>query len=309
MTEQEHYWGGETRNFAVEDGEFSAVICKPTGNKYSGLTFIVGAANIPLSKYTSMKETLVSMNNVVIGIYVNVLSIKQGINHRGKARNLKQIFNQVKDEFGVTEYNIVGHSIGAKIALLVAALHDDDKTLNSVIAFDPVDQTPSEFTKQPPKGKKVNDTNLSLLHVHASITMTVTESGFFISKNHNARAIFKLNRSHSKIDLISHRNAGHMAYCDDDEGGYSWKAVMSVGGSRGEAERNKEVRTHALDLIQQHISGKVRLDVSQRTGKRLQDMKNGFKLSLKEIKKDVKSATSGPANKLMMKSVLNNITK
>jgi len=309
MSDQEHYWGGETRIIPVEDGEFTVVICKPSGSRYSGLTFVVGAANIPLSKYTSMKDTLISMNNVVIGIYVNVLSIKQGINHRKKAKNLKEIFDHVKAEFYVNEYNIVGHSIGAKIALLVAALHDEDKTLNSVIAFDPVDQTPAEFTKPSPKGKKVNETNLSLLHVHASITMTVTESGFFISKNHNARAIFKLNRSHSKIDLISHRNAGHMAYCDDDEGGYSWKAVMAVGGSRGEVERNKEVRKHALDLIQQHINGKVTLDASLRTGKRIESMKNGFKNSFKELKKDVKGATSGTANKFMMKSVLNNITK
>ena len=313
MTEV-HHWGGETRTIAVEGGEISIVVCKNATNRCSGLTFILGAANIPLSKYSSIKDTLLSINNVVVGIYVNVLSIKQGVSHRKKAKNVREVYDQLKKEFNVSKYNIVSHSIGGKIALLAAALYDEDKSIKSIIALDPVDQTPSEFTKLPPKGKKVNPDNLSLLETvtDADIIMTVTESGFFISKNHNARAIHKNNRLNNKIKLISHRNATHMAYCDEKEGGYSWKAVMEVGTGGEAAERNRNTRNDALEIIKNQISGKQIMNVSgvtKKTGKTMKDFGKGLKNSLNEIKGDVKNVTSGTANKFLMKNMLKSVAK
>lgn len=317
--EQQHYWGGGTRNITVESGSsIPVVICHNGKGRCAGLTFVLGAANIPLSKYTTIKDTLLAINHVVVGIYTDVLSLRQGVSHRKKAKNVYDIFNQLKGEFNVSDYNIVGHSIGGKIALLVAALHDKDKCIKSIIALDPVDQTPVEFSKLPPKGQKVNNDNLPLSEdvTNANIIMTCTDSGFFISKNHNAKAIQRLNRSNNKIQLVSHRNAGHMAYCDKEEGGYSWKAVMDVGTSEVTAERNNEVKKNTIELIQQlnksiiNKGGMAVSGVSKSTGKTIKGLKDGVKNSIKDMKNEVKSATStGTANKFMMKSMLKSIVK
>jgi len=63
-----------------------------------GLTFVVTAANIPLSKYNSIITTLTSMGHVVIGFFVNVLSPPRN-NHRSKAQLISRIFNDIKEEF------------------------------------------------------------------------------------------------------------------------------------------------------------------------------------------------------------------
>lgn len=314
MTEVDTYWGGQARSITLEDRSIvDIVICKPTRGSGTGLTFVLGAANIPLSKYTSIKDTLLEADNVVIGVYINVLSIRQGINHRKKAKSIREIFDQLKTEFQVSDYNIVGHSIGGKIGLLVAALHDSDKSLRTIIALDPVDQTPVEFTKAPPKGERKNSTNLTLLEnvTDANIIMTCTDSGFFISKNHNARAIHKLNRINQKIKLVAHRNAGHMAYCDEKEGGYSWKAMMEVGTGSMAAQRNREIRTNALELIKEHIatkqSGNKVSGVTKKTGKVFKDLKNGLKSNLKDMTGEVKNVTSSGKNKLLLKTMMSGV--
>lgn len=50
------------------------------------------------------------------------------------------MFHELREEFKVNQYDIVGHSIGGKIALLTAALYDDENLIRNVLALDPVDQ-------------------------------------------------------------------------------------------------------------------------------------------------------------------------
>lgn len=210
----------------------------------TGLTFLLTAANVPVSNYHSIIDTLLEMDHVVVGYYINVAS-PPWKNNRTKAQNVSDMFEELRLEYTmIRRYNIVGHSVGGKIALLVAALHNSEKTLQAIVALDPVDQNPVEFTN------KDTRKNLSLEESDVDIVMTFTDNGFFISKDHNARAINRFHRNTTEIVL--HRNASHLAYCDSD-GGYSWKNVVRGGNS----DRNGAVKKQAISLIKERLETSV----------------------------------------------------
>ena len=96
------------------------IIYRPK-RKVVGLTFLVTAANMPISKYSSIINTLTSVDHVVVGIYVNAITLNRNA-HRMKAEAIPEIFGELKSDFRVNKYDIVGHSVGGKIALLTAAL-------------------------------------------------------------------------------------------------------------------------------------------------------------------------------------------
>ena len=204
---------------------------------------------------------------------------------------IRDVFNEVKDEFHVKQYDMIGHSIGGKIALLVAALYDDENFVRNIIALDPVDQSPVEFTNAVPsssgtrgklsmvvgargagaaaggkaagaydegdggdgasaigtvsrwaRGRPRED--LTLETSRADITLTFTDTGYWIDGRHDAREIQRRNPS---TKLVLHRNTYHMVYCDDD-GQLSWKALMGRGVSD---DRNRMVREETLALIRE----------------------------------------------------------
>lgn len=280
---------------------------KQQQRKVAGLTFVVTAANIPLSKYASIIAALNSVDHVVVGYFVNVLNPPIG-NHRAKAEGITNIFHELKGEFNVSRYDIVGHSIGGKIALLNAALYDGgNSTVRNIVALDPVDQSPVEFTKEPPtklsnvdappanpfkessdgasESEEARRKNLSLEESSADITLTFTGTGYFIGKRHNAREIQKNNPS---AKLVLHRNSCHMVYCDE-EGLLSWKALMGRGKSE---DRNKVIKDETITLIKEkamrsttgaRASGKAKSTV----GKARQAVANGIS-DLKELGDDAK---------------------
>ena len=266
--------GSERRTVAGQP----IVIYRPTGvgTKIVGLTFVITAANIPLSKYASIISTLTKLDRVVIGFFVNVLNPPTRGNHRSKAMKVRDVFNEVREEFHMKRYDMIGHSIGGKIALLVAALYDEENCVRSIIALDPVDQSPVEFTNAVPSsvgtreklskivaaGGKAGGTsdegdgaasrwargspreNLTLEESRADITLTFTDTGYWIKDSHDAREIQRRNPS---TKLVLHRNTYHMVYCDDD-GQLSWKALMGRGVSD---DRNRMVREETLALIRE----------------------------------------------------------
>lgn len=316
------------------------VIYKPKQQKkVAGLTFMVTAANMPLSKYTSIITALNSVDHVVVGFFVNVLKPARG-NHRAKAEKIVHIFQELKGEFNVKKFDIVGHSIGGKIALLVAALYDEDSLIRNVVSLDPVDQNPVEFTNEllskkdllasssvnggdaapPPnpftnggdddaseaastttKGRRRRRTNLSLESSNADITLSFTDTGYWIGKTHNARQIQKYNPS---VKLVMHRNSCHMVYCDDD-GLLSWKAFMGRGKS---SDRNQIVRDETVTLIKEramrstisgHASGKMKSTI----GKAKQAMESGMS-DLKELKDDAQKKSSALAGAATLSKVM-----
>eukprot|EP00978_Attheya_sp_CCMP212_P022433 scaffold66940_cov23-Attheya_sp.AAC.1 len=138
------------------DGMPSVTIDEPrTTRTPAGLTFVVGAANMPVSKYLSIKNVLLQMDHVVVRLFVNVARPIRN-NHRTKADNIHRMFQELKTEYRVERYNIVGHSIGGKIALLVAALHNQDHSLRAIVALDPCDQSPTEFTNKTQGAKNLD---------------------------------------------------------------------------------------------------------------------------------------------------------
>jgi dienelactone hydrolase len=172
----------------------------------------------------------------------------------------------------VDRYNIVGHSIGGKIALLVAALHNSDHSLRAIVALDPCDQSPSEFTQ-----KAIGVKNLDLMSSDVDITLTHTGSGFFIKKEHNAEVIQRYNRS--KFKLVKHYGAGHMAYCDEEEGKMSWKGLMDMVekvNDDKDPEKDKFARKDALELI----STKCNSNMAQKASRKI---KRGTKGVIKEV--------------------------
>lgn len=141
--------------------------------------------------------------------------------------------------------------------MLTAALYDEQNLIRNILALDPVDQTPVEFTNESALKQNLNDTsnpkarsNLSLGRSKADIVITCTDSGYFVSKSHNGREIQKNNPS---VKLIMHRNSCHMVYTDDG-GTISWKALMGSGTS---SDRNQTVKEQTLQLIKDRASTSI----------------------------------------------------
>jgi len=209
-------------------------------------------------------------------------------NHRTKAENVRALFDTLKHDLKVDKYDIVGHSVGGKIALLVASLHNQDGALHNVVALDPVDQSPVEFTN------KLSRDNLSLKNCGArSVTVTCTGTGMFLKKEHNGRAIHRGNSD--VVKLINHEGAGHMSYCDDEDGRVSWKSVMNAVDN-GDESKNKEAKQEALLL--------VRDKSTSATGKVLKGLKKDIMAGVEGVQKDVENVASGGAFKSLRKNML-----
>ena len=142
--------------------------------------------------------------------------------------------------------------------------------------------------------KRRGRTNLSLASSQADITITLTDTGYWINKKHNARAIQSNNPN---LKLVMHRNSCHMVYCDD-EGVLSWKMLMGKGSS---LDRNQKVRDETLAMVKERAmrsttyssssitasaSGKASETMRSNVGKVKNAMTNGKK-DLKNMKGEV----------------------
>ena len=256
-----------------------------------GLTFVLTAANVPFSNYHSITDALLELDHVVVGYYINVAS-PPWKNHRIKAQDVYDMFEELRKEFTmITKYNIVGHSVGGKIALMVAALHNSDKSLQVVVALDPVDQNPVEFTNKNTKN------NLSLTDTDVDIVMTFTDNGFFISKDHNARAI---NQFYRNCEIVLHRNAAHMAYCDAD-GGLSWKNCILCGNR----DRDATIKDQALDLIKIRFEACIAKKAGRMADSFVKNIGDSINSSISDFNKDVAKATKMSDKRGIMQKLFN----
>lgn len=203
----------------------------------SKLTFFLSGACISLDEYNTIIKTLVEeKKHVVIGFYINVLHPITN-NHRNKAQKVVEIFDAIKEEkrfpFSIptncAAYNVIGHSVGGKISLLIASTYDIER-VDNVIALDPVDQNLPCFTNTD------KDKNESLLRIknRGNVIITNTGGGSGIKKEHNGEAIWKQskmkgNDDNDSITLLQHTYAGHMAYCDT--GGGKLGRFLMPGGT------------------------------------------------------------------------------
>lgn len=138
----------------------------------TGLTILLPGTLLKIESYNSTQEVLLSKDQLVIGFKtLNPFPIV-GKNHSKMADD---VVNVVKDVCALDDYaglrgkkyNIVGHSLGGKVALMVAAKYDKDN-VNIIVALDPVDDKPQELTF--PKAPKdpitnLNNTKASQIHL------------------------------------------------------------------------------------------------------------------------------------------------
>ena len=161
-----------------------------------------------------------------------------------KAQNVKDIFDDFLDKEAhnlyFTKYNIVGHSAGGRVALLLASRYDPTR-VDTVIALDPVDQNPPCFTcdEDDPHYETLEE------NITSTIILTQTDGGRGILRQHNAQAIHERNPDNTK--LVYHSQAGHMAYMD--KGGDFFKVMMNGGIKVGD----ETAKSQAHDLIRTMI--------------------------------------------------------
>lgn len=229
-----------------------------------GVAFLLPGAMIGISEYNGLRDVILERQYLVVSTYINVLWPVCN-NHRKHAQDVKKVFNElcsIHSNLPGT-YTVVGHSAGGKIALLLASIIDSQR-VQSVLALDPVDITPTEFSNATGENLPLNDDigeyapadearDEECVHVvhrkekHIPIIMTCTDGGRGIPKNHNANAIHKL---HPGTICYRHAHAGHMAYCDHGGGRWAGYAMPDIGTRKG----NEEAKASAHNLIRQILS-------------------------------------------------------
>jgi len=195
----------------------------------SSATFLLPGAMISISEYNSIRDVLIKNNHVVLSFYCNVLTTK----HRIMAQSVKNIFDDFKRQYAFDSYNIVGHSVGAKVALLVATDIDVNRA-STVVALDPIDMNPAEFTSG----------NVKLSNAKSSLYITwATAGGAGITNWNNPRAIYQSDPS-AVTRFVDFQDAGHMAYTDN--GGGLPGLLMRSGTKEG----NKRAHSGTLELVE-----------------------------------------------------------
>lgn len=230
----------------------------------SGITFLLPGAMLSQSSYASTRSVLhQEQGQIVISFYINVLTAKK--THDDYAKDVPRILQVFVQDYShgnknkkLSSYNIVGHSVGGKIALLVAtnppvrvnrSSNDKLPRLHTVLALDPVDDRPPEFTNQ----DATQNRSLAATQLHAHtlrITFCDSTPTWAIPVSHNAAAILQHNPQ--KMDhhiLVVHKNAAHMAYTDDNGRGTFMGWLMRGGTKQG----NQAALDDAHTLIRRYI--------------------------------------------------------
>lgn len=217
----------------------------PNLNEVNGVTIFITGAFAPISIYDTLINSILSENQWVIGIVSNVL-IPINDNHRYRAGKVKEVFTEFYKKYGdgleEEKYNLVGHSAGGKASLLVAGVYDPDR-VRSLIALDPYDGCPPEFTPAK-EGETPNETLEGL-----SVPIILTMSGVYdqgveqFNRAHSAEAIHEWNMN-STI-LVNHTGAGHSCYtdanCNDN--------IIPIG----DPEANSFARNDTFNLIREYL--------------------------------------------------------
>ena len=242
----------------------------PSAEVINGVVFLLPGAMVGISEYNGLRDVILQNNQVVVSFFVNVLYPFRD-NHRHHAQNVARIFDELLLRYpdrGLprSSYGIVGHSCGAKVGLLVASIVDPSR-IAFVLALDPVDMNPIEFTNRKGSNLPLDDDTAgreshdddTFVHVSARrqrnearenipLAITCTDGGLGISKEHDGEAIHKL---HPATTCYRHEKAGHMCYCDHG-GGWAGKLMPDVGTKEG----NSKAKLAAQELIQNLLSRK-----------------------------------------------------
>jgi pimeloyl-ACP methyl ester carboxylesterase len=209
---------------------------------------VLGGAAVDSGEYRSTRDVLLAENQRQLVVAFNRLVPKIGFfgkTHDEMANDVRRIVSDVVAEVRKqpdykdfsAQYSVVGHSMGGKIALLLAAKFDIDRVL-TVVALDPVDDVPVEIVS----GK------VDLNKAKAKIHLTRAEMGGNGSPaGKNADAI-RDKYPDAIASYTLHRGAGHFSYTDNG-GGLPGLLVSP----KGDAASNAAARHGAHELVKLHI--------------------------------------------------------
>jgi hypothetical protein len=225
------------------------VISKPAETP-TGLTVLLpgtttpGVTIVSNESYNSTRDVLISKNQLVIAfktmnpfgkkhdeMALDVVAVVESVCALGEYAKFRK------------KYNIVGHSLGAKVALMVAAKYDKDN-INVIIAMDPVDDKPQELTA--PKGSPTTDlkgTKAKQIHLLQS---GKPDMWTFLTRDKMATAIKEAYptifvEGSSNYTLYINPRAGHMSYLDFTQIFFN------------NDEDSKAARAYVHKLIRDHI--------------------------------------------------------
>lgn len=204
-------------------------ITEPT-RQIQGITFLLSGTNLPLEYYISIRRTLLSVGQVVVDYSYKSFSLHSR-NHIKVANSIKNIFPYLSSEYDdVDKYGIVGHGIGGKIALMVAAvIGRNNFQLEMVIALDPIDENPVQFT------------NRALSFEGCRFPIFVSHTGSVMKNG----AIQIYNEHAASVKLLHHKGADHLAYCDINNS----QSCMNNLPKRGNETRNTAVKKNTIRTI------------------------------------------------------------
>mmetsp|Transcript_1644 Transcript_1644/g.1847 ORF Transcript_1644/g.1847 Transcript_1644/m.1847 type:complete len:259 (+) Transcript_1644:66-842(+) len=125
-------------------------IMRPEGTP-SGITVFIPGTNQKLDDYKTTCDALLNQNQIVFGVTcMNPFMPFNGRTHDQMAKDCRDAVKEFRKLDGngnlPRKYNMVGHSLGGKVCLMMAAKFDP-KNVNTIIALDPVDDKPQELTR------------------------------------------------------------------------------------------------------------------------------------------------------------------
>jgi pimeloyl-ACP methyl ester carboxylesterase len=197
--------------------KYNVKIFKPEG-KPAGITVFLPGTLIPLKKFKSTYEVIVNQNQIVIAF--NKLNPFTSTHDKmaEKVAGVVKEFRALEENANLlpgVKYNIVGHSLGGKVCLMVAAKFDIEN-VNRIIALDPVDDKPQELTGASPKTILSNS---EAEEIHLFQSENGGDRTFFglgpplCPSDRNAAVVNELYPDQITSFEIN-KGAGHMSYLD-----------------------------------------------------------------------------------------------
>jgi pimeloyl-ACP methyl ester carboxylesterase len=170
-----------------------------------------------LESYESTINVLLEMNQLVIGFNrLRPSILHPQMSHDKMAERVRDVVAAIRDLgkypclVNKEEYSIVGHSLGGKVALMVAAKFDV-KNIIRVIALDPVDEMDPQFTTTPPM------INLGVASARIYLRQSAQRGYLTPSDGRNAAAIRNAfpHMFEDDFQVALDAKAYHMSYTDE----------------------------------------------------------------------------------------------
>jgi hypothetical protein len=195
-----------------------------------GITVFLPGTLLKLKDYKSTYDAIVKEHQIVIAFEDMNPFPFVGRSHDKMAEDVASVVQEFRALKGngylPAKYNIIGHSLGGKVCLMVAAKFDIEN-VNKIIALDPVDDKPRELTA-PKQSPKTNLGNSKAKEVHLFQSEKGGERSFLVGPalcppDRNASVIQEFYPD--KITSFEiNEGAGHMSYLDKETGDADKKA-------------------------------------------------------------------------------------